>query len=161
MAEDQEKTPQEVSLSSLAPNVGARRRRKRVGVGEGSGNGKTCGRGQKGQKSRSGGGIPRGFEGGQMPIHRRLPKVGFTSRKRVRGENVFRIVSLDRLVEYGVEAITLDELRTRGVIKKAKDRVKVLGGSELKTKLTVEAHAFSQSAKSAIEGAGGEARLIT
>lgn len=153
--------PARVSLSSLSPTPGSRHKRKRLGIGEGSGHGRTCGKGEKGQKSRSGAQLPAGFEGGQMPIHRRLPKVGFTSRKRVLGKNVFSLVPLERLVELDVEGdITLELLRERGVVRSKSRRVKILGGAEINRKIVVEAHAVSGSAKAAIEKAGGEVRLV-
>lgn len=149
------------NLSSLAPNRGARKRRKRLGIGEGSGQGKTCGKGQKGQKSRSGASIPAGFEGGQMPLHRRLPKVGFISRKRVKGENVFSLVSLARLEALEVSGeLTLDVLKEKGLVRSNGRKVKLLGGGELKKKIVVEAHAASKSAIAAVEAAGGEVRII-
>jgi large subunit ribosomal protein L15 len=154
---------QPVNLSMLAPRPGARKKRKRLGIGEGSGNGKTCGKGQKGQTSRSGFGLSAGFEGGQMPIHRRLPKVGFTSRKKILGVNDFQVINLStlqQLIDQGVSELTLQTLRDFGLAR-AKTRVKILGGIELKKKLTVEAHAVSASAKAAIEAAGGEVRLLS
>lgn len=160
MASEEQKSS--LNLSGLAPNKGARHRRKRLGSGEGSGLGKTCGKGQKGQKSRSGGKVARGFEGGQMPLHRRLPKVGFTSRKKVRGENVFRVVSLERLAAIDPQdgVVGINAFNDVGLIRAGKDRIKVLSGGELSAKLVVEAHAFSASAKKAIEDAGGEARVV-
>lgn len=149
-------------LSELAPARGSRRRRKRVGFGEGSGLGKTCGKGGKGQTVRAGGRVPRGFEGGQMPLHRRLPKIGFTSRKKVTGESLFQVVSLERLVAAlpNEGEITLEKMLSNGIVRKRSERVKVLGGKDVAAKVIVEAHAFSQSAKEAIERAGGEARLV-
>ncbi len=151
-----------IGLSGLAPNPGARKRRKRVGNGEGSGHGKTCCRGGKGQTARSGGRVRRGFEGGQMPLHRRLPKYGFTSRKKINGENVYQLVSLKRLTELFTAGgdITVAELVSRKIIRNPKIPVKVLGGGEWKGKVKVEAHAFSASAKSAIEAAGGQVVII-
>ena len=151
-----------LSLSTLAPKKGSRKKKRRVGIGEGSGNGKTCGRGQKGQKSRSGGSVPRGFEGGQMPIHRRLPKIGFTSRKKTLGVNKFRTMPVERLalLEDVDGVISIDIFASHGLIRPNKDKIKILGGGELSKKLVVEAHAFSESAKKAIEDAGGECRVI-
>lgn len=152
-----------LNLASLKPKAGSRHRRKRLGIGEGSGNGKTCGKGQKGQRSRSGYSLPAGFEGGQMPIHRRLPKRGFTSMKRVAGENVFQVVSLaavQKIAEQkGSQAITLVDFMEAGLTGK-KSLVKILGGSEVKAKLEVQAHAISASARAAIEGAGGKVELV-
>lgn len=152
-----------LDLSTLAPRPGARKVRKRLGIGEGSGNGKTCGKGQKGQTSRSGFGLPAGFEGGQMPIYRRLPKVGFTSRKKTLGVNDFQVIGIDdlvRLVEAGAKGeLTIDALKSSGLAR-ANRRLKILGGAELKQKLVVEAHAVSASARAAIEGAGGEIKIV-
>lgn len=160
MASEEQKSS--LNLSNLAPNAGARHRRKRLGAGEGSGLGKTCGRGQKGQKARSGGSIARGFEGGQMPLHRRLPKVGFTSRKKIRGENVFRVVSVDKLaaIEPQEGVVGIEAFAGVGLMRAGRDRIKILSGGELSAKLVVEAHAFSSSARQAIEAAGGEARVV-
>jgi large subunit ribosomal protein L15 len=163
MAEQEtaEKSSRGSSLSQLAPNPGARKRRKRLGIGEGSGTGKTCGRGQKGQKARSGSSIPAGFEGGQMPLHRRLPKIGFTSRKKIRGVNVFSLVKLSKLEDLNVSGeITLEVLRENGLIRSGDRKVKLLAGGEVKKKLIVEAHAASKSARAALEAAGGEVRII-
>ncbi len=151
-----------INLSALSPARGSRRRRKRLGIGEGSGQGKTCGKGTKGQKSRAGGGVRRGFEGGQMPIQRRLPKVGFTSRKKVTGENVYRVLSLSKLAALNPPEgrITLAYLADQRIVRSLKSRVKILGNEKLSTKLVIEAHAFSQAAKQSIEQAGGEARIV-
>ncbi len=150
----------EITLSGLAPRPGSRRRPRRLGIGEGSGSGKTCGKGQKGQRSRCGFRLPRGFEGGQMPLHRRLPKIGFTSRKKVRGENVFEVVSLEQLGKVSEAEINLEVLRSHGLIKSRNARVKILGGAAVTRKFVVEAHAISASAKTAIEGAGGTFKLV-
>ena len=153
----------EVTLSMLAPRPGARKTRKRLGIGEGSGNGKTCGHGQKGQRSRSGYSQKMGFEGGQMPLHRRLPKVGFTSRKKVFGVNRFQVVDVDSLFELleqsSAKELTIADLHGSGLVRD-KSRVKILAGGEVKKKLVVEAHAVSASAKAAIEAAGGEVRIV-
>jgi large subunit ribosomal protein L15 len=143
------------NLSTLRPPKGATANRKRIGRGMGSGMGKTSTRGHKGQGSRSGSRLLRGFEGGQMPLHRRLPKRGFT--------NIFRteytIVNLDRLAELGESNITLDLLVSKGMAGK-NDLVKVLGDGELKAPITVQAHRFSQSAAEKITKAGGKAEVI-
>lgn len=150
-----------VNLSGLSPNAGSRRKRKRLGIGEGSGNGKTCGKGQNGQKSRSGCSIPVGFEGGQMPIHRRLPKVGFTSRKKLAGTNVYSLVSLDRLASSGLEGeVKLDDLVSKGLVNNSRQKVKLLGGGKLTGSFKIEVHAASAAAKAAVEKAGGEVILI-
>ncbi len=155
-----------LDLSGLAPRPRSRKVRKRLGIGEGSGNGKTSGKGQKGQTSRSGFGLRAGFEGGQMPIYRRLPKVGFTSRKRVTGVNLFQVLGVDDLqnaIDSGIKGdLTLEALKQSGLVR-ANRRLKILGGKvaqEVKSKIVVEAHAVSAAAKAAIEKAGGQVRLI-
>ena len=144
------------NLSNLRPPKGATAKKKRVGRGMGSGMGKTSTRGHKGQRSRSGSRMMRGFEGGQMPLHRRLPKRGFT--------NIFRteyaVVNLDRLAGLGETNITLDTMISRRLVGR-NDLVKVLGDGELKSPLTVQAHKFSRSAQEKIAKAGGQALLIS
>jgi large subunit ribosomal protein L15 len=155
-------TENEISLSSLCPAPGSRRRRKRLGKGDGSGLGKTCGKGQKGQNSRSGSKHYAGFEGGQMPLYRRLPKRGFTSRKKIAGKNVFSLVSLDQLSALeGVDVVTVDVLKASGLVRASAPRVKILNNGSLSKKLTIEVHAASASAKSAIEAAGGELKILS
>lgn len=149
---------QEITLSSLAPVPGSKHRRKRLGFGEGSGSGKTCGKGGKGQTARSGCHLKPGFEGGQMPLHRRLPKRGFVSRKHVTKENIYAVVSLAKILELGPE-ITLATLCEKGLVKKS-EQVKIVGGVELSTKLVLEVHAVTASVKEAVEKAGGEVRLV-
>jgi len=150
-------------LSYLAPARGARHRRKRVGLGEGSGSGKTCGKGGKGQTARGRGKVARGFEGGQMPLHRRLPKIGFTSRRKTTGVNVFQLIDLAKLAAAAPAdgSVTLDFLYSSGLARSKQQKIKVLGGSEISKKFIVEAHAFSQSAKDAIVKAGGEVRVVS
>ena len=144
-----------MDLSTLTPPRGSRKQRKRVGRGEGSGHGGTSCKGHKGQKARSGGKTALGFEGGQMPLHRRVPKRGFT--------NIFReeyaIVNLDRLAALGQTEITPDVLKKAGVIH-GKKPVKVLGDGELTKKLTVCANAFSATAKAKIEAKGGKCEVV-
>ena len=144
-----------MNLSNIRAPKKASEKRKRVGRGMGSGMGKTSTRGHKGQRSRSGSRMMRGFEGGQMPLHRRLPKRGFT--------NIFRkeytIVNLDQLVGLGESNITPDVLRRSGVIK-SKHPVKILGDGELKSALTVSAHKFSKSAQEKITKAGGKFEVL-
>jgi len=141
-----------MELNNLKPKKGARHAKKRVGRGPGSGHGKTAGRGEKGQKSRSGFSRQIGFEGGQMPLHRRLPKRGFT--------NIFKkeyaVVNVSDLERFDNGA-TVDEaaLRSAGLVKGQNDGVKILGDGELSRKLNVSATKFSKSAKAAIEKAGG------
>lgn len=145
-------------LHDLKPAPGAIKRAKRVGRGPGSGHGKTSCRGQKGQRSRSGGGVPPWFEGGQTPIHRRLPKRGFKNINRIKYA-VINVGKLDTLFESGDE-ITPEVLLEKGVLKKLLDGVKVLGDGELTKALKIKAHAFSSSAKEKIEAAGGTAEVI-
>ncbi len=145
-------------LHDLKPAPGAIKRAKRVGRGPGSGHGKTSCRGQKGQRSRSGGGVPPWFEGGQTPIHRRLPKRGFKNINRIEYA-VINVGKLDTLFESGDE-ITPEVLLEKGVLKKLLDGVKVLGDGELTKALKIKAHAFSSSAKEKIEAAGGTAEVI-
>ena len=143
------------NLSTLRPPKGATANRKRVGRGMGSGMGKTSTRGHKGQGSRSGSRLLRGFEGGQMPLHRRLPKRGFTNIFRTE----YRIVNLDRLVELGENNITFELLIQKGMAGK-NDLVKVLGDGELKSAISVQAHKFSRSAQEKIAKAGGKVEVI-
>ena len=146
-----------MKLHELKPAEGSRKERNRVGRGIGSGNGKTAGRGQTGQNARSGGGVRPGFEGGQTPLFRRLPKRGFTNINR----KEYQVVNLDKLnrFEDGTE-ITPELLLETGVVSKLKAGIKVLGDGKLEKKLTVKAHKFSASAKEAIEAAGGSAEVI-
>ncbi|MCM3598860.1 50S ribosomal protein L15 [Metabacillus idriensis] len=146
-----------MKLHELKPAEGSRKTRNRVGRGTGSGNGKTSGKGHKGQNARSGGGVRPGFEGGQTPLFRRLPKRGFTNINR----KDFAIVSLDKLnlFEDGTE-VTTELLLEAGMISKVRSGVKVLGNGKLEKKLTVKANKFSASAKEAIEAAGGTVEVI-
>ncbi|MEM5636588.1 50S ribosomal protein L15 [Bacillus toyonensis] len=141
-----------MKLHELKPAEGSRKVRNRVGRGIGSGNGKTAGKGHKGQNARSGGGVRLGFEGGQTPLFRRLPKRGFTNINR----KEFTIVNLSTLnrFEDGTE-VTPELLLETGVISKLNDGVKILASGAVEKKLTVKAHKFSSSAKEAIEAAGG------
>jgi len=146
-----------MKLHNLKPAAGSRPSATRKGRGTGSGLGKTAGRGQNGQKSRSGASIKPGFEGGQMPLIRRLPKRGFTNifAKQIASVNVER---LNRF-EDGTE-VTPELLRESGIVKKLGDGVKILGGGDLERKLSVKANAFSKSAVEKIEAAGGKAEVI-
>ena len=148
-----------IGLNNLRAPEGSTHKKKRVGRGPGSGLGKTAGRGEKGQKSRSGYSAKIGFEGGQMPLHRRLPKRGFT--------NIFKkewievsLAALDQNFDAG-EEVTPELLHERGLIKKAKRDVVVLGTGEISKALRVSAHRFTRSAREKIESAGGAATLIT
>ena len=145
-------------LSRLKPPAGAKRKPYRVGRGPGSGNGKTCGRGQKGQGARSGTGGRLYFEGGQMPLQRRIPKRGFNNihREVVASVNVGQLATF----EDGAE-VTIEALRARGLLKGQFASVKILGDGELDKKLTVKAHAFSASATAKIEKAGGKAEVLS
>jgi large subunit ribosomal protein L15 len=147
-----------MSLNNLRPPRGARRNRKRVGRGPGSGHGKTASRGSKGAKSRSGFRFKRGFEGGQMPLHRRVPKRGFHNPFRVE----YAVVNLDTLAEVfeAGSSVTPELLRERGLVRQAHVPVKVLGRGEISKQLTVHAHKFSGSAAEKIAAAGGAAELI-
>jgi len=142
-----------ISLNSLRPAKGSTHKKKRVGRGPGSGLGKTAGRGEKGQKSRSGYSRKIGFEGGQMPLHRRLPKRGFTNIFKKQWVEI-SLAALDRHFAANDE-INPDVLHTRGLIKKAKHDVVVLGTGEISKALKVSAHRFTKSAKEKIEKAGG------
>lgn len=146
-----------MKLHELKPNPGSVKKRKRLGRGTASGQGKTAGRGMNGQGSRSGGGTRPGFEGGNMPLYRRLPKRGFT--------NIFGTqyaeLNVEELNQFedGAE-ITPEVLKSEGILKKQLDGVKILGNGELEKKLTVKAHKFSKSAVEKIEAAGGKAEVI-
>ena len=144
-----------MNLSTLRAPKKANSNKKRVGRGMGSGMGKTSSRGHKGQRSRSGSRMMRGFEGGQMPLHRRVPKRGFT--------NIFKteytVVNLDRLASLGEKTVTQDVLVSAGIAGK-NDLIKVLGDGELKGAITVHAHKFSKSAQQKITKAGGKAEVI-
>jgi large subunit ribosomal protein L15 len=143
------------NLSTLRPPKGATANRKRVGRGMGSGMGKTSTRGHKGQGSRSGSRLLRGFEGGQMPLHRRLPKRGFTNIFRTE----YRAINLERIVQLGEKNVTQETLVKSGLAHK-NDLIKVLGDGELKSAINVQAHKFSKSAQEKIAKAGGKAELI-
>lgn len=153
-----------ITLSTLKPNPGARKVRTRVGRGEGSGHGKTSGRGGKGQTARSGGGVRAGFEGGQMPLYRRLPKVGFVSRKDVRGENRYNVVRLSALQNIA-SGTTVDvaAIQALGYAKRssAKAGVKVLSDNgEFNKKLHLKVSAISEGARAKVEAAGGTVEIV-
>jgi large subunit ribosomal protein L15 len=147
-----------MDLSDLKPPKGAKHAKKRIGRGQGSGNGKTAGRGHKGAKSRSGFKFKRGFEGGQMPLHRRVPKRGFHNPFRV----AYDVVNLDTLeLRFDAGAVVTPELmRERGLLHGAAGRVKVLGRGEIAKALTVRAHRFSGKAAEKISAAGGTTETI-
>ena len=146
-----------MNLSGLKPPAGQKHNKRRIGRGMGSGRGKTAGRGQKGQLSVSGYRQMRGFEGGQMPLHRRLPKRGFT--------NIFKkeyaVVNVGRLAQLEGDSFSPKRLLELGVVKKLGDGLKVLGSGEVTRPLQVQAHLFSKSAQEKIQAAGGSAQLIS
>ena len=146
-----------MKLNELTYTEGARQTRKRIGRGHGSGNGKTAGKGHKGQNARSGGGVRLGFEGGQTPLSRRLPKRGFTNFNR----KEYAIVNVESLnvFEEGT-VVTPELLKETGLVKKELDGIKVLGNGELSKKLIVKANVFSKSAKEKIEAVGGKTEVI-
>ncbi len=146
-----------MKLHELSPNAGSNKERKRIGRGHGSGQGKTAGKGHKGQKARSGGGVRPGFEGGQMPLTQRIPKRGFN--------NIFadKVIALNVSdLERFNDGITVDAeiLKAAGLVKGKYDSIKILGNGELTKNLTVKANAFSASAKEKIEKAGGKAEVM-
>lgn len=146
-----------MNLTDLRPAEGSNKSKYRKGRGHGSGNGKTAGRGQDGQKSRSGGGVRPGFEGGQMPLYRRLPKRGFKCRnsKEIIGINVETLNTFR-----AGSTVTIEKMIEKGIIKNPKDGIKILGNGELTKKLTVQANAFSKTAIDKIESAGGKAEVV-
>jgi large subunit ribosomal protein L15 len=146
-----------IGLSNLKPPGGSRKSKVRVGRGMGSKLGKTAGSGNKGQKSRRGYSRRRGFEGGQMPLHRRMPKRGFHNPFGVS----YSVVNLEELNVFPAgETVTPDALRAHGFVRRATDLIKILGDGELKTKLAIHAHAFSASAKEKIAKAGGTFEVV-
>ena len=146
-----------VTLATLRPPMGSRKQKVRVGRGIGSKLGKTSGSGNKGQKSRRGYSRRRGFEGGQMPLHRRIPKRGFHNPFEVN----YSVVNLEELNVFPAgETVTPELLRAHGFVRRAKDPIKILGDGDLKIKLAVHAHAFSASAKEKIARAGGSFEVV-
>lgn len=146
-----------MDLSNLKPAIGSTRNRKRIGRGPGSGNGKTAGKGHKGQNARSGGGVKAGFEGGQMPLQRRLPKRGFNPLNK----KVYALVKIQDLECFEAGSVVdVQALGQAGLIKKVQDGIKVLADGELTKALTVKAHKFSKAAVQKIEAAGGKAEVI-
>lgn len=146
-----------MDLSNLKPVAGSTKNRKRLGRGPGSGTGKTSGKGHKGQNSRSGGGVKPGFEGGQMPLQRRVPKRGFTSLNK----KVYALVKISDLELFEADSvIDLEAFGKAGLVANLRDGVKILGDGELTKALTVKAHKFSKSAAQKIEAAGGKVEVI-
>ena len=147
-----------MNLSQLKPVEGSKKKRKRVGRGPGSGHGKTCCRGHNGQNCRSGGGVRRGFEGGQMPLQRRLPKRGFYNLFK----KEYALVNVSSLEKFEAgSVITPKELVEKGMVKKVMNGVKILGDGDLTKALTVKAHKFSEPATEKIRSAGGEVEVIS
>ena len=144
-----------MNLSNIRAPKKATEKIKRVGRGMGSGMGKTSARGHKGQHSRTGSSLMRGFEGGQMPLHRRVPKRGFTNIFK----KEFNVINLEKLASLGESTITLEVLKSAGLVKRDLP-IKVLGDGELKSALTVHAHKFSKSAQEKIEKAGGKIEVL-
>ncbi|APG27680.1 50S ribosomal protein L15 [Syntrophotalea acetylenivorans] len=147
-----------MDLSNLRPAIGSTKNRKRIGRGAGSGTGKTSGKGHKGQNARSGGGAKPGFEGGQMPLQRRLPKRGFTPLDK----KVYALVNLrdlQNLFEAGT-VVDMEALGKAGLVKKIQDGIKILADGDLDKALTVKAHKFSKAAQQKIEAAGGKVEVI-
>ena len=147
-----------MKLHELSPNKGSRKAKKRVGRGTGSGLGTTAGRGMNGQNSRSGGGVRPGFEGGQMPLFRRLPKRGFTNARFKKNWTILNVEELN-VFENGT-VITPELLMESGLVKKLNDGVKILGNGEIEKKLTIKANKFTQTAIQKIEAVGGKAEVI-
>ena len=147
-----------MKLNNIYPNEGATKTRKRVGRGVGSGTGKTSGKGEKGQNARSGGGVRPGFEGGQLPLFRRLPKRGFSNAKFKTRYAVINLSDLNRFEDGAV--VSPELLKEMGLLKNQLDGVKVLGNGKLEKKLVVKAHNFSSVAKEQIEKLGGKAEVI-
>ena len=146
-----------MKLHELKPAEGTNKNKKRIGRGTASGQGKSAGKGQKGQNSRSGGGVRLGFEGGQMPLYRRLPKVGFTNIFR----KEFAVVNISDLERFeNGTLVTIEALKEAGLVKDAKNGVKILGTGELSKSLTVQVNKFSKSAAEKIAAAGGKVEVI-
>lgn len=146
-----------MNLHDLTAVPGSKKEVKRIGRGYGSGNGKTAGKGHKGQNARSGGGVRLGFEGGQLPLYRKLPKRGFHN-KFATNYAIVNVATLNDKFEDG-ETVNLESLKAKGIVKKPLDGLKVLGNGEISKKLTVEAKVFSATAKEKIEAAGGKAEV--
>ena len=146
-----------MDLSNLKPAPGSTKNRKRIGRGPGSGSGKTSGKGHKGQNARSGGGVKPGFEGGQMPLQRRIPKRGFVSRNK----KVYNLVNLRDLEVFDAGTVVdLEQYGKAGLVSGIKDGIKILADGELSKSLTVQAHKFSKAAVEKIEAAGGKVEVL-
>ena len=147
-----------MKLHELSPAAGSKKEVKRIGRGAGSGQGKTAGKGHKGQKARAGRGMRPGFEGGQMPLQRRVPKRGFVNFFG-KEFSIVNVSALDQSFEDGA-VVDIDALIEKGLVKKVLDGVKILGNGEISKKLTVQVNAYSEAAKQKIEAAGGKAEVI-
>lgn len=146
-----------MDLSNLKPAPGSTKNRKRIGRGPGSGTGKTSGKGHKGQNARSGGGVKPGFEGGQMPLQRRIPKRGFTSLNK----KIYNLINLRDLDAFEAGTVLdVEQYGKAGLVSSMKDGIKILGDGDLTKALTVQAHKFSKSAVEKIEAAGGKTEVI-
>ncbi len=145
-----------LKLGNIKNAKGATKQRKRLGRGVGTGQGAQAGKGHKGQKARTGGTVRAGFEGGQMPMFRRLPKRGFTNIFKIK----FAVLNLQDLQRIGVKEVTLDGLKKDGHLKTKYDRLKILGKGEIKTAVKLKVHAISESAKAKIEKAGGSVEIV-
>lgn len=144
-------------LNKLHAPFGATKKRTRVGRGEASGHGKTAGKGHKGQKARTGGSTKRGYEGGQTPLHRRLPKRGFTNKFK----KIYNIVNIERLSVFNKgDVVDADTLTAKGIVKNIKDGIKILGNGEIKIPLTVKADKFTTAAVKKVETAGGKVEVV-
>lgn len=146
-------------IQDLRPAEGARKAKKRVGQGIGSGLGKTSGKGMKGQKSRAGGGVRPGFEGGQMPLYRRTPKRGFSNYRFAKNYQIVNVEAIEARFESGME-IGANELYKSGLVKKLTEPVKILGEGEMTKSFTIKADAFSRQAVEKIEASGGKAEVV-
>lgn len=145
-----------MKLNEIKPAAGSTKKSKRVGRGPGSGHGKTATRGHKGQKARTGGGVKAGFEGGQMPLQRRLPKRGFTNKFKAE----YAILNVKDIETCGLDTITVQSLRENGMLKDIKAGLKILGTGEIKRAVKVQADAISASAKAKVEAAGGSVEVL-
>lgn len=145
-----------MKVQDLKPAIGSNKQKKRVGRGPGSGLGKTSGKGHKGQRARSGGSVNPGFEGGQMPLQRRIPKRGFTNMNSIE----YAILNLKDLESLGMDEVHPEALLEAGIIRSVKDGLKILGSGELTRAVKVQAHAFSKTAMEKIKAAGGSAEVI-
>ena len=145
-----------MKVQDLKPAIGSNKQKKRVGRGPGSGLGKTSGKGHKGQRARSGGSVNPGFEGGQMPLQRRIPKRGFTNMNSIE----YAILNLKDLESIGMDEVHPESLLEAGIIRSVKDGLKILGSGELTRAVKVQAHAFSKTAMEKIKAAGGSAEVI-